>query len=155
MPASRTSSPPDLHLDLRDSPVVYAAAPAWLLTIAVVLLFGTALAWPWRLASFTLLVPAAATLAAARRRRRLGLELVHLCWAADGRWFGWNGVGERCELRLTPVSALLGRWMLLVLRDAGHRHWVPISAARVGERAFRGLALRFELDRRGPGDVSC
>lgn len=128
---------------------------AWLLAVALVLLCGTDLAWPARLASLTLLVPAAATLAAQHRRRRLGHELVRLCWAADGSWYGWNGAGERRELRLVPVSMLLGRWMLLVLRDDVRRYWVPMSAAHAGERAFRALALRFELDRHRPGEASC
>lgn len=155
MRASRPSLPPDLHLDLRESPGTRAALALWLLAVAFVLLFGTDLAWPARLGSLTLLVPAASTLAAAYRRRRLGLELARLCWAADGRWYGWTGAGVRCELRLAPISALLGGWMLLVLRDDHRRYWVPMSAARIGERAFRGLALRFALDRHRARDLSC
>lgn len=152
MPASRGSSPPDLILELRQTPGLRLVSGAWLAAAASAVVLGSGPGWGWRLAGLLCLVPATVRL---RRSRQSPTALLRLQWAGDGSWRAWDAAGRVRPLRLGPASSILGPMVVLVLHEGRRRHWLVLTPAGIGERPFRALGLRLALDRHRPADPSC
>lgn len=117
---------------------------AWIAAVGLAVALGTAIEWHWRVVAIMSLVPGAVRLAGVGAGKG---SLVRLQWAGNGSWYGWDAAGRLRMLRLVAPSSILGRVVVLVLAEGRRRHWIAVTPAAVGERAFRSLKVRLDLDR--------
>lgn len=69
-------------------------------------------------------------------------QLRRLLLSADGRLHGLAANGEVLDLRLHPSSLSLGRWLLLRVTGAGHRHVLLLGPDNVAPAALAELRRR-------------
>jgi hypothetical protein len=65
-------------------------------------------------------------------------------WTANGTWYVIDATGDRQEVQLSPDTAGIGPWLLLVWTGVPTRYAL-IDAADVSPNAFRALRGRLKL----------
>ena len=125
------------------APLAAGLIATFVLGLAAALLFGTALALPWRLAAVALLALAVgqpvATLAGVGARRTLGID-------GRGRWWLRQGGGRAGYVQPGREALVLGRWVWLRLRAPRATHYLLIDGRRAEPEAFRRLQVALRLD---------